>query len=141
GTHNMDNSLLARGRAEIAYAEFRCVHCERFELLPALLVSDWYGIARFVQPRRGWQVVIRHRQRQFGPAYLAPVHPQCLESLRAGHFMDQVAVDKDQAGAVVALFDDMRIPDLLIQCAGLAGHDWPIRPSPAQIKQGVSLGG
>src|SRR5690606_27755026 len=99
GTHNMDNSLLARGRAEIAYAEFRCVHCERFELLPALLVSDWYGIARFVQPRRGWQVVIRHRQRQFGPAYLAPLPPQCLESLRAGHFMDQVAVDKDQAGA------------------------------------------
>jgi hypothetical protein len=39
--------------------------------------------------------------------------------------MDEVAVDIDQAGAVVLAFDDVSVPDLLVKRAGLGCHDGP----------------
>jgi hypothetical protein len=34
--------------------------------------------------------------------------------------MDQMPVNKDQAGAVISGRDDMRVPDFLVQSAGLS---------------------
>src|SRR3546814_18502589 len=48
--------------------------------------------------------------------------PQPLERLRARHFVDEVAVDIDQAGSIIAPFDDVRVPNLLVESLRSAGH-------------------
>jgi hypothetical protein len=58
--------------------------------------------------------VIGHREGKIRSAYLASSHTKTFKSLRAGDFVDQMAIDVDQAGAVVASLDDVRIPDLFI---------------------------
>jgi hypothetical protein len=45
--------------------------------------------------------VVDHGQRLFRVAHLAARHAQAFERLRAGHFMDQMAVDIEKAGAVL----------------------------------------
>jgi hypothetical protein len=66
--------------------------------------------------------VVGHRQREVGPAHAATREPQRLEGLRTGDFVNQMPVDIEQAGAVLASLDDMRVPDLLVQCARFARH-------------------
>ena len=61
--------------------------------------------------------MVGHRERQVGAAHAAPGDAQPLEGLRARHLMDEVAIDVDQAGAVVAPVDDVRVPDLLVERA------------------------
>ena len=56
-----------------------------------------------------------------GGAHLAAGHAQAFESLRAGHLVDEVAVDVDQGRAGRRL-DDMVVPDLVIQRTRL-GHE------------------
>src|SRR3546814_2972783 len=48
--------------------------------------------------------------------------PQPLERLRARHFVDEVAVDIDQAGSIIAPFVDVRVPNLLVESLRSAGH-------------------
>jgi hypothetical protein len=43
--------------------------------------------------------------------------PQSLERLRAGDFVHQMAVDIEQAGAVLLLIDHVVVPDLVVECA------------------------
>ena len=50
-----------------------------------------------------------------GPAHLAAGQPQALERLRAGHLVDEVPVDVEEAGAVRRSLDDVAVPDLLEQ--------------------------
>ncbi len=50
-----------------------------------------------------------------GRAHLAAGQAQALEGLRAGDLVDQVAVDVEQAGAVVRGVDDMGVPDLVVK--------------------------
>ena len=114
---DVHDALFARGRAEIANAEILNVLFQRGELLRALRILDRQALARRIQPRGGRHVVIGHGQRQFGPANLAPGDAQRLEGLRAGDFVDQVAIDEDQAGTILAPLDHVRVPDLLVQCA------------------------
>ena len=52
------------------------------------------------------------------PAHAAAGHAQTLEGLRRGHFVDQMAVDIEQAGAVRRALDDVGVPDLVEHCAG-----------------------
>ena len=68
--------------------------------------------------------MIGHGEREIGAADLAAGGGETVEGLRAGHFMDEVAVDIEQRGAVVALLDDMRVEDLLVERAG-GGECWP----------------
>jgi hypothetical protein len=62
--------------------------------------------------------MVGNRQRQIGPPHGAPRDAQTFERLWAGDLMNKVAVDPDQAGAIVAPDDDMRVPDFLVECAG-----------------------
>src|SRR5690606_37775372 len=75
-----------------------------------------------VDTRRGRQVMIGHRQRQLGVPDCPAVKAKRLESLRSGHFVDQLAVDEDQAGAVVPPLDHVFVPDLFVESAWFAGH-------------------
>ena len=56
-----------------------------------------------------------------GMAHLAAGHAQALEGLRARHLMDEMAVDIEEAGAVLGLVDQMIVPDLVVERARL-GH-------------------
>src|SRR5438045_3078614 len=71
----------------------------------------------------GRYVVVRNRNRQVGSAELAPCHPKPFEGLRAGHLMQQVAVDVEDACAVRQLLHNVAVPDLVEQRAWLRfGH-------------------
>src|SRR5690606_36549105 len=63
------------------------------------------------------------------------------ERLRTGHFVDQVTVDEDQAGAVVPSLNDVFIPDLFVECAWFAGHAGQMAREPPQGKQALSIAG
>jgi beta-carotene 3-hydroxylase len=65
--------------------------------------------------------MIGDREGQVGAAHRAAARAKPGERLRAGDFMDEVAVDEDQGGTVGALFDNMRVPDFLVKGAG-PGH-------------------
>ncbi len=70
----------------------------------------------------GRHVVVDHGQCLVRCAHGAVGHAQALEGLRAGHLVNQVAVDIDQRGAVRRLFDQMVVPDLVIERL-CGGHD------------------
>src|SRR6056297_4107403 len=99
----------------VVNAEIARVLVQRLDLNAAFLVLDTF------QPiRRGGHVVIRHGDGVFRLAHLAPRHAQALESLRAGHLVDEVAVDIQKGCAILGLVHQMRIPDLVIEWLG--GH-------------------
>ena len=59
--------------------------------------------------------MIDHRERFLRCVNLAAGYAQALERLRRRHFMHEVAIDVDQAGAVLGLVDQMIVPDLVVQ--------------------------
>ncbi len=61
----------------------------------------------------GGHVVIGHGEGRLGPMDLAPGQTQAFEGLRAGHFMDQMAVDIEQADAVFLAMGQVAFPDLV----------------------------
>ena len=77
------------------------------------------GIGQMAVGRR--HVVIDDEQRLVRRVHLAAGQPQAFERLRARHFVDDMAVDIDQAGAVRLLLDQMIVPDFVVERAGL-GH-------------------
>jgi hypothetical protein len=65
--------------------------------------STWMrdsSLSMLVAARGRGHVVVGHGDGLFGRADLAAGHAQPLEGLRAGHFVDQVAVDVQQAGSI-----------------------------------------
>ncbi|GLV29376.1 hypothetical protein TomTYG75_18960 [Sphingobium sp. TomTYG75] len=48
--------------------------------------------------------------------------------------MYEVAVDIDEAGSIGTAFNDMRVPNLLVQRAGLDHNPFPLDPEGAQRK-------
>ena len=48
--------------------------------------------------------------------------PQAFEGLWRGHLMNEMAVDIEQAGAVVGLVHQMVVPDFVVKC-GRLGHE------------------
>ena len=61
----------------------------------------------------GGHVVVGHGEGRLGPVHLAPGQAQALEGLRAGHLMDQMAVDIEQADAVFLAMGQVAFPDLV----------------------------
>ena len=115
GPDHMDDALAAVALVEILDAELACVLGKGGDLERQLGVVDALGAVG------GRHVVVDHGERLLRRAHLAPGHAQALESLRARHLMHQVAVDIEQAGAVRRLMHQMRVPDLVVEGAGL-GH-------------------
>ena len=134
GADDMDDALFGGDRIDIADAEAGRVRLERGQLLRALAIGDRQAPAVGADARRGRQIMIGHRQRQIGAADGATGDAQSLERLRARHLMDEMAIDIDQAGAVIARRDDMRIPDLFVEGAGAGRHGAALRAARAEQK-------
>jgi hypothetical protein len=58
--------------------------------------------------------VVSHGKGGIGAAHRSLCHAQTLERLRTRHFMDEMAVDIKQAGAVITLVDEMAFPDFVV---------------------------
>ena len=70
----------------------------------------------------GGHVVVLGGHREVGAAHRAPGHAQPVEGLRGGDLVDEVQVDEQQVGAVVAGVDDVGVPDLLAESSRRRGH-------------------
>ena len=80
----------------------------------------------------GGDVVVDHGQRLFRRANLAPGGAQPLERLRRGHLVNQMAIDIEQAGAVIGLVDQMVVPDLSYSVVGFC-RTWCVALNGIQI--------
>ncbi len=126
--HDMDDALFHIGVADQADTEFGGIAFQRGELLRTFRVGDRDAIAIGVATRRGGQIMIRHGQRQVRPPHRSPSQAKPLKRLWRRHLMHEVAINIDQAGAIRAALDDMRVPDLLIEGAELNHSGSPPRP-------------
>jgi hypothetical protein len=97
-------------------AEFLGVLVERSDLDAAVL-GHLIGI---VAACRGRHVVVGHGDGLFRRTHLAARHAEPLEGLRAGHLVHEVAVDIEQAGAVLGLMHEVGVPEFVVE--RLAGH-------------------
>jgi hypothetical protein len=118
GADDMNDALLGRDRVDVTDAELGRVLLQRRQLRRAFGVGDRQPVARRILARRRRHIMVGHRERQVGAAHRAAARAKPGKGLRAGDFMDEVAVDEDQAGAVAAPFDDMRVPDFFVKRAG-----------------------
>ena len=121
GADDVDDALALVELVEIFDAEFPGVLRHHPHLLDAL------GIGIGLRAIGGRDVVIDHGQRLLRRANLAPRRAQAFEGLRRGHLVDQMAVDIEQAGAVIGLVHQMVVPDFVVQRGRFfVGHD--VRP-------------
>jgi hypothetical protein len=67
--------------------------------------------------------MIGHCQSHLGMTKRPTGHSQTFKSLGAGHFVHQVTINVEKASAIVLNINQMGVPDLIEQCAGL-GHAW-----------------
>ncbi len=102
----MDHAVPRIVDIEQRHAEIPAVLLQGLDLDPGLVVD-------IVTPGVGRDVVIDHCESRLRAANLAPGHAQPLEGLRAGHLVDEMAVDIDQAGSVFLPVDDMGVPYLV----------------------------
>ncbi len=116
--HHMDDALLVISITDIADTEFGGIALKRFQLLCRFKVGNRHArsIGGATCGRR--QIVIGHSQRKIGAAHLAACHTQRFKSLRAGHFVHEVTINIDQGSAIIALFNNVGVPDLLVKGAG-----------------------
>jgi hypothetical protein len=66
--------------------------------------------------------VVGDGKSQVGTTNLSSGDAESFERLRRRNFMDQVPIDVDQARAIIAPSDHVRVPDLLIKSARAAVH-------------------
>ncbi len=105
---DMHHALAFVVHLEIGDAELGAVIFQRLHLNAAGFVFDALQ-AVF----GGGHVVVGHGQGEFRVAHFAAGGAQALEGLRAGDFMHQVAVDIEQARAVVLLVHQMGGEDFI----------------------------
>ena len=96
-------------------AEILGVPGQRLDLDAAFLVLD--ADLRSVEVGTLWSTTASVFS---GCAHLAAAQAQAFEGLRAGHFVDEVAVDVEQAGAVVLAVDDVVVANLVVEGARCA---------------------
>ena len=104
---HVNDALALVGHAKMADAERRTILGKRINL-PCRLVQDLRRrVGRAMPARRGRYVVIGHGQGQSWAADGSLGQTKALEGLRTCDFVNEVAVDVDQATAVRLLVDDM----------------------------------
>ena len=113
GAYDMDNALALVELMEIFHAEIFCVLGERLNLNAAFFLGNAMASVG------GGHIVVNHGKSAFRMAHLAARLAQALEGLGGSHFMDQVPIDIEQAGAIVGFVNQMVVPDLVVKCAWL----------------------
>ena len=119
GSDHMHDALIAALHVEKIDAVLLAVTRERFEL------RDGVGIKHRKRAIFRRDRVVHHREGQLGLAHFAAGGFQPGKCLRRSAFVDQMAVDVNQRGFSRLFVDDVRIPDLFVECA--RGHKL-IRP-------------
>ena len=109
-TDDVDDALALVACRIIFDAEFGGIGGQRFHLDAAFLVLD-----AEMAVGRGRHIVVDDGERLFRRADLTAGHAQAFERLRAGDFVDQVAVDIEKTGAVGLFVDEMVVPDLVVE--------------------------
>ena len=115
GADDVDDALARVELVVIFDAEFARVLGELLDLQPALGIGDALAAVGRLD------IVVDDGERLLRRAHLAAGQPQAFERLRAGHFMDEMAVDVDERRPVGAGLDDVVVPDLVVHRARL-GH-------------------
>ena len=113
GADDVDDALADVVDVEQLDAEVAAVLLQRLDLDPRLLLGD------ALRAVGGRHVVVGHRERRVRPAHRPAGLAQALEGLRAGHLVHQMAVDVEQAGAVLLPLDQVGVPDLVEQRSAL----------------------
>jgi hypothetical protein len=116
GADDMHDALPHVADGVVMDAELLGVLVERRDLDAAVL-GHLIGI---VAARRRGHVVVGHGDGLVGRAHRAARHAEALEGLRAGDLVHEVAVDIEQAGAVLGLMHEVGVPELVVE--RLAGH-------------------
>ncbi len=111
GADDVDDALALIEFVIIFDAEIGGVFGQRLDLDAALVVVDALAA---VGCRH---VVIDDGKRLFRRAHLAARKAKAFESLRARHFVDEVTVDIEKAGAVRLRVDDVVVPDFVVKRA------------------------
>ena len=115
GADDVHDALAAVVLVVIGNAEFAGIFGHHPHLLDALRIRIGLGAVG------GRDVVIDHRQRLLRRMNFAPGRAQTFERLRRGHLVHQMAVDIEQAGAVIGFVHQMVVPDLVVQRGGRFG--------------------
>jgi hypothetical protein len=110
GADHVHDPLAVRAERVDRDAELGAVALERLHLHARELVLDPRRHGRAV----GGRVVVGGRERAVGPAHRAAGQAQPVERLRAGHLVDEVQVDVEQAGRHL-----VGLPDLVEQRLGI----------------------
>ena len=113
GADDVDDALADIVHGEKLDAEVAAVLFQGLDLEPRFGVRDAGGAVA------GGHVVVGHRECRPGPPHRSSGEPQPGEGLGAGDLVDQVPVDIDQGGAIVLLVDQVAVPDLVVEGAGL----------------------
>ena len=113
---DVDDALADVVHGIVRHAEVARVLLQRLDLDAAFLVGDALAAVA------GRHVVVGDGQRGLGAPDLAAGKPQSFEGLRTGHLMHQMAVDIEDAGAILLAVDDVAVPDLVEERARL----WPL---------------
>ncbi|MGX1066289.1 hypothetical protein AB7M39_005654 [Bradyrhizobium diazoefficiens] len=120
GADDVDDALALVELVVIFDAEFPGIVGQRLDLLDALRIRIRLGAVG------GRHVVVDDGERLLGRVDLAPGRAQTFERLRRGHLVHQMAVDIEQAGAIVGFVHQMVVPDLVVQ-GGRLGHELELR--------------
>ncbi len=115
GADDVDDALAQIDLVVIIDAEIGGVLGQRLDLDAAFRIGD------AVRAVGGRHVVIDDGERLFGMADLATGQSQALEGLRAGHLVNQMAVDIEKAGTVVLTVDQVVVEDFVVEGAW-SGH-------------------
>ena len=110
GPDNVNHALMAVPEGEIGQrAELPDVRIQRFHLLAR------HGILYTPFPVLGRRIVVGGGDDGIDTPRLAPRELQSFESLRAGHFMHEVAVDIEQRRSILFLVDHVAVPELVVE--------------------------
>ncbi len=126
GSDDMNDALTNIVLVEIFEPEIAHIVGERLDLETAFRVLD----ALAAVGRR--HVVIDHGKCLLRRMDLAAGDAQRLEGLRTCHLMDEVVIDIEEARPVRMRFDDMVVPDFIVERARL-GH--LVRPMGTRVER------
>ncbi|MNZ51345.1 hypothetical protein D3C78_691550 [compost metagenome] len=116
---HVDDALAAVVHLEFEDAEVVAVLVEGLHLQARHFVVDRLEAA-LALGLGGRHVVVRGGDVGIHAPRLAPGQTQTFEGLRRGHFVQDLPVDVDQRRPIVALLDQVHVPELVIK--RLAGH-------------------
>ena len=106
---DMHDTLAHVVHLEFGDAEFIAILVQRIHL------ETRNRIGNAVLAVGGRHIMVRHREVGGQAPRLAPSQTQALEGLRAGHFMQQMAIDIKQRGAIRLGVHHMGLPQFFVQ--------------------------